>query len=459
MFVLVYKRSLIQIEFSIMSENTFAAFRNRLGFTLANFYFIILAILLIFEIKLFTTWRANFDPHQLVYYFFGVQLLISILPLILIKNKAITMANAWQWTRSIPLSITAFFGLFYGFRLLKPLFDSVPIRSNESDIIPQIQRFCKEMVAGRFPYTPFDDFGWHMTPTYLPAQWLPYLPIEFTKIDPRVITFSIFALVFLFFALKITQNGVSFLKGLFLLAMPIFLISVTLDKDPHVWSITVEQLIMAYYLLLGISLTTASRGFQISAIVLCLMSRFSLIFWLPLYVFMLWTKEGTRPTIKFCAWIAAGCALIYGPFLLHDPHIFSNAQAYYDLATVASWESSDKPDALYHGFAFSIYFFEASANKAFQIALLKKYLFIITPSVSVLLGLIWWKFKDKLDFSLFALCTLKISLGVFYSLMTIPYSYLYVTPIIMSLAILYRVSVLQRASCRLLSAQSVFKAL
>lgn len=412
---------------------------------LSNFYFILIAILLIIEVKLFTVWRANFDPHILVYYFFGVQLLISIMPLILIKNKATMPINTSKWTRKIPLSIAAFFGLFYAYRLLKPLFDSVPIRVSESDIIPQVQRFCKEMVAGRFPYTPFDDFGWRMTPTYLPTQWLPYLPIEFFKIDPRLISFGVFALVYLLFSIKIAKNGGALLKGLFMLAMPIFLISVTLEKDPHVWSITIEQLIMGYYLLLGISLTTNSRVFQISAIVLCLMSRFSLIFWLPLYVFMLWTKEGTRPTIQFCAWIAAGCAVIYGPFLLHDPHIFSNAQAYYDLATVAAWSNENKPAALYHGFAFSIYFFESSADKAFQIALLKKYLFIITPSVSLLFGLIWWKFKDKLDFSLFALCTLKLSLGVFYVLITIPYSYLYVTPIIMSLAILYRVSVLQRA--------------
>ena len=348
-------------------KNILAYLKNRLSGSLFQFYVILLAILLVVEVELFTVWRPNFDPHVLVYYFFGVQLLISILPLLLIKNKASTTVNPQKWTRHIPLSIAALFGLFYAYRLLKPLFESVPIRVNESDIIPQVQRFCKEMVAGRFPYTPFDDFGWRMTPTYLPTQWLPYLPIEFIKIDPRLISFGVFALVYLLFSTKISKNGVSFLTGLFLLAMPIFLISVTLEKDPHVWSITIEQLIMAYYLLLGISLTTTSRAFQISAIVLCLMSRFSFIFWLPLYVFMLWTKEGTRPTLRFCAWIAAGCALIYGPFLLKDPHIFSNAQAYYDLATVAAWSNEDKPAALYHGFAFSIYFFEASTSKRFKL--------------------------------------------------------------------------------------------
>jgi hypothetical protein len=427
-----------------MSKNilTYLDTLKRLIFNLSNVYFILLTLFCFIEIQLFATWRTDFDPHNLVFYFFGVQLVIGILPLILIKNKPLIAPKSFDLKRGGPLSIAAIFGVFYAFNLLKPLFDKVIIRVSDSDIIPQIQRFCKEMVAGRFPYTPFDEFGYRMSPTYLPAQWLPYLPIELFKIDARYISFGIFALVFLTFSTKIIKNGLSFFTGLILLTLPIFLISVVLEYDANVWSITVEQLIMAYYLLLGISLTTTSRAFQIVAIVLCLMSRFSLVFWLPLFVFMVWTKEGTRSTIKFSAWIAAGCALLYGPFLLKDPYIFSNAQDYYDLATQRAWESPGKPASIYHGLAFTIYFFEKSADKVLQIALLKKYLFLITPAVSLIFGAIWWKFKDKLDFSLFTLCSLKISLAVFYSLITIPFSYLYLTPIIMSLAVLYRFCVL-----------------
>jgi hypothetical protein len=205
---------------------------------------------------------------------------------------------------------------------------------------------------------------------------------------------------------------------------------------------------MCYYLLLAISLTTHSRIFQIITVVLCLMSRFSLLFWLPLYAFMLFTKEGWRPTLRFGLWIFAGCIVLYGPFLFKDPHIFFNAQAYYDMASVGEWTRSDKPPHLYNGLGFAVYFLERGGDVVFQIAALKKYLLIITPSVSVLLGLIWWRFKDKLDFPLFALCSLKISLAVFYAFIQIPYSYLYVTPIVTSLAILYRCAYLLKIETR-----------
>jgi hypothetical protein len=423
-----------------MTKNVLAYLR--LIFNLSNFYFILITALLVIEIELFTIWRTIIDPHTLVFYFFGVQLMIGILPLLLVRNKQFIKPNSINLKRAIPLSIIAVSSIFYAFTLLKPLYDKVIIRVSDSDIIPQIQRFCKEMVAGRFPYTPFDDFGYRMSPTYLPTQWLPYLPIEFFKIDPRYISSGILALVFLVFSVKIIKNGLSFFSGALLMAMPVLLISLVIDHDSNIWSVTVEQLIMAYYLLLGISLTTTSRAFQVAAIVLCLMSRFSLLFWLPLFVFMVWTKEGTRATIKFSAWILAGCAVIYGPFLLKDPHIFSNAQAYYDLATERCWTSDGKPTPIYHGLAFAIYFFEKTGDKVLQVAALKKYFLIITPSVSLLFGWIWWRYKDKFDFSLFAVCSLKISLAVFYAFISIPFSYLYVTPIIMSLVVLYRFGVL-----------------
>lgn len=412
-------------------------------FSKSNAYFLLITLLLVVEIELYTGWRTQIDPHRLVFYFTGVQLLIGILPLILSRNWGrhlpFSMGKSWKIARGIPLSIAAVYGIFYGYRLLKPLFEQVPIKVSNSDIIPQIQRFCKEFLAGRFPYTPFDDFGYRMSPTYLPTQWLPYLPMDWLQIDPRMLTFSIFALIYGVFAAKIIQNNVSFVKAILLLAMPIFLISQVFIYESAVWSLTVEQLIMGYYLLLGISLTTESRPFQIFAIILCLMSRFALIFWLPLFVFMIWTKQGTRATVTYCAWIVAGCAALYLPFLIKDPYIFTNAQAYYDLATERCWTEA-KPPPIYHGLAFTIYFFEKAGDKIQLIAELKKTLFLITPSVSVLFGALWWRFKDKIDLPLFAICTLKISLAIFYAFIQIPFSYLYLTPIIVSTVVLYRFS-------------------
>jgi hypothetical protein len=408
----------------------------------AHFNFILMTLVLVVEIELFTTWRSDVNLYARVFIFFGIQLLISILPFFLIRKTPKTEPQKANVATAIPLSMAAISGIIYAFNVLKPLFDARKIQVSDSDILPQVQRFCREMTAGRFPYTPFADFGWPMTPTYLPMQWLPYVPSEYFGIDPRWLTFSIFTVIYGIFTAKVIKNGGSVVKGLVFLAMPILLISLVGEHDSSIWSVTVEQLIMAYYLLLGISLTTDSRAFQIVAIVMCLMSRFSLIFWLPLFIFVMWTKEGTRQTLSFCGWIAAACALIYGPFLLKDPLIFTKAQAYYDLATERTWLNETKPAPIYSGFGFALYFFEKTGEKVQNIADLKQCLFWVTPSVSALLAVIWGRFKDKFDAQLFVICSLKISLAIFYVFIQIPYPYLYITPIIMSLAVFYRLNTL-----------------
>jgi hypothetical protein len=425
--------------------NYLKTFASRV-FSIPNFNFILMTFLLVIEIELYTTWRNEVDLDARVYVFLGVQLLIGILPLILMHKVQIMKPLRINFFQAIPLSMAAILGIIYAFNLIKPLIDRVPIKVNESDIIPLIQHFCKEMWAGRFPYAPFDDFGYTVWPTYLPAQWLPFMPSEYFKIEPRLLPFAVFGLIYAFFTMKIIKAGVSVFAGIALLGLPILLIALVLEYDPNTWSITIEQLIMSYYLLLGLSLTTDSRAFQIVAIVLCLMSRFALIFWLPLYVFMLWTKDGVRPTVKFCLGIAAGCAVLYGPFLLKDPMIFANAQGYYNVATERAWQSGDdKPASLYNGLGFAVHYFEKGTDKLRYIAQLKKLFFIATPSVSLIFGLIWWRLKDKLDSKLFSLCALKVSLAVFFSLIHMTYSYLYVTPIMMSLAVLYRFSTLTKA--------------
>jgi hypothetical protein len=400
----------------------------------------------------FTFWRKAFDPHTLPFLFLGIQLVIGVLPLFLLKKRGNHFENDiktekksdnfqtdfWKTKYIVPLSILMILGIGLSYMLLADLY-KLKLIVSDSDIIPQVQVICKQALGPEFAYKPFDDFGYHMPPCYLPMQWMPYLPSEIFAFDPRFITRAVFIFTYIFWFTKIIKHSYNTLASTILIVLPVLLISTVHDHDQVVWSLTIEQLIMCYYLLLALSLTTNSRAFQIITIILCLMSRFSLVFWLPLYAFMLWTKEGWKPTLKFGAWIFAGCALLYGPFLLQDVHIFSRAQAYYDLASIGEWTRSEKPVHLYNGLGFALYFLEKGGDTVVQIAALKKLMLVLTPSVSIVLGLVWWRFKDKLDFSLFAVCSLKISLAVFYAFIQIPYSYLYVTPVILSLAVLYAV--------------------
>ena len=429
---------------AFMLQKIVAHFHKTASFS--NLYFILFTILLIIEIKIFTYWRIELDPKNGVFTFLGVQLLIGILPFFILKHRKTIESTkpSLNIYAVILLSALAVWGIVYCFDLYMVLCKKVAIKPSNGDIIPQIQRFNKEFLAGRFPYTPFDDFGYRMSPTYLPAQWLPYLPSTLLKFDPRLITFGVFGCAYFVYLIIVIKQNIPFFKALILLGFPIFFVDSIAEFDPNVIAVTVEILIMSYYLLLSMSLTTHARSFQILMLVLCLMSRFSLVFWLPLYLFMLWTKEGFSPTLRFSLWIFAGAALLYGPFLAIDPHIFANSQTYYDTATASAWTYTPDSDHLNNGFSFVLFFHKTGGNIPEKIAAMKKLMLTITPLVSIVLGIIWWRFKDKLDSVLFSLCALKISLAVFYALIQFPFTYLYVTPIILSLAIFYRFTVIQK---------------
>lgn len=421
----------------------------------SNVYFLFFTLLLVVELGLFTFLRPLFGLNTLPFLFLGCQLTIGILPLFLFKKRENGLENAAETPQNVPflpinflktvnfrkvgpLSILVILGVFATAIILLGSYSSMPISIKNSDIIPQIQVLCNKFLTGEYPYKPFDDFGYPMTPTYLPAHWMPYLPAQILKFDPRFITLAIFIVAFLFFSVHIFRQSFNTLTNFLLLSLPVLFISAVHDHDMPIWSISVELMIVSYYLLLGLSLTINSKILQSVTLILCLMSRFSLVFWLPLYVFMLWTKEGWKPTLRLCLGVLAGCSLLYAPFLWKNPHIFFDALAYYDTASIAEWSRNGSNGHLQNGLGFASFYHAKGGELSAQIADLKKTMLILTPSVSVVLGLIWYKFKDKLDFSLFAICALKISLAVFYIFVQIPYAYLYVTPVILSLIVLYR---------------------
>lgn len=408
---------------------------------------IFLLLLAFFEMGFFTFWRKKYDPHTLPFLFTGVQLCVGILPLIFFikchkpfnfspKTYDFQTLNVTykQW---IPLSILTILGIYFSFKIVMDSIGSLPIKPQYSDVIPQVQVLCRRALAGEFPYKPITEFGYTMTANYLPTQWMPYLPSEIFKFDPRYISLGIFILSYIVFSLKIIKSALQIAFKIALLAFPVVFISTIHDHDKEILTMTVEQLIMSYYLILGVSLTSNSRIFQATGVILCLMSRFSLLFWLPLFVFILWTKDGFRPTLKFCAVIFLGCLLLYGFYLIIDPNIFFKAQVYYDYVAAGVWQEKDN-STLHNGLGFALFFSEKGGDTVASVASFKKLMLAVTPSVYLLLGAFWWRFKDKMDFSLFAVCGLKISLTIFYAFIHIPYSYLYVTPIALSWVVIFR---------------------
>ncbi|NJN32869.1 MAG: hypothetical protein HC817_00015 [Saprospiraceae bacterium] len=128
------------------------------------------------------------------YLFFFAQLLIGVLPLTIGFYKKYSINDTYKPFKRVVLHVFGFAGILLTLSFFKEQYSGLPIDIKISDIIPQVQKFTSRFIKGEFPYAVFSDFGWDMQPTYLPAQWLPFLPAQVWHFDPRWTCFGVFAL-------------------------------------------------------------------------------------------------------------------------------------------------------------------------------------------------------------------------------------------------------------------------
>src|SRR5690606_33194128 len=115
------------------------------------------------------------------------------------------------------------------------------------------------------------------------------------------------------------------------------------------------------YLFFAYSLNSKRIGIIALMLTICLLSRFSLVLWVPLLLLILLHERGIKTSFLTGVLTLAGIALFYGSFLLIDPTIFSKGMGYYTVAAAGEWIIHDwhngrYPYVLEQGLGFAIYF-------------------------------------------------------------------------------------------------------
>lgn len=142
---------------------------------------------------------------------------------------------------------------------------------------------------------------------------------------------------------------------------------------------------------------------------------------------------------------AAGILLLYIlPFFINDTGIFVKGYEYHTKAALSEWQGQswqqpgEKPYQLFTGIGFAGMFYDYYKGsveeklRAFQI------LHVVLCAAIVLFSAIFFFIKrHKVLFTAFALGTLKIYLSVFYHFIQIPYDYLYLTLIYVSIPVVW----------------------
>ena len=309
-------------------------------------------------------------------------------------------------------------------------FEEIPIDISNADMLPIIKVMGERFVAGHHNQV-YDTIPWiwkGVQPIYLPAMWLPYVPAVALNIDIRWVTMAglLFSFaVFLFLYRPEIHRYLSFFTGVLAFLLFWWILA---DNTPGIISVSEEGVVIAYYVLLVVALITRNPWFIGVMASLCMLSRYSLVGWIPAYtLYLLLEKKWRSIGIFALTGILCFILLFLLPVGWKTFYRLASLPGNYVAFAARVWHDSPEVFAEAPGLA---YFFGPH-----RIAILHKLLVglsFIVPSGFVLYGYIKGKKKQLYNIPLAAL---KLSLVIFYCFIDVPYLYLFYTSSFVSLMI------------------------
>ncbi len=321
-----------------------------------------------------------------------------------------------------------------------------PIDPLRSDVLPSFKLYATRWLSGDWVYAPLTFPGWTVYPTYLPAMWWPYVIAELGKFDYRYLPAILFGIFVVWQALQLAKSNTAWWVLVVELALFPWLISQCLHFRRDDFGMALEFTPATFYLVLG-WVMLRPNPFSIGvAVSLCLLSRYSVSFWLPAMLLIWWIDSGfKKPFIAGLTAVAMVVVLYILPYYIKDPSALSKGIANYDVAAYGQWNmqsfqaaSDVYPYHLAQGLSFSLWFRENGGGTVTENYNLLKYTHLaMCVGVALLLVLVfWWKRRRIGSWNLYALAGLKLYLTVFYAFLYAPFSYLYQVPLLLSFVIL-----------------------
>lgn len=404
---------------------------------------LLLALAFIAEMLFFTRLRGCAGPYWSPVLFGGAGLLLGGAALGALRGQAFALVPAAVVSRRVSWGGLAWLAgaLLVLYRQI-PIVLGSPIDLRSSDVIPIVQTYVDRFRSGEVVYRYLTNLPYPLFPNHLPMQWLPYVPVQPLGVDFRWVSWALLLGVGLgayqLVALRLPGGWLHYgLKAL----LPALLLSQIIDADYYLYSQVLEPTIIAYYFLLAASILLGPAWVRGGALVLCLLSRYSVVFWVPVFLWMLWREVGPRHALAVAAVVLAGIVGIYiVPFFAHNPTIFTHALAEYRLATLGEWSRSDGTNGLPahvgNGLSAAPWFYALPLPLEAKIAWIQRAHALLSASAAAGLALFYWRRGPRYDYRYLALVGLKLYLVVFYFFIQIPYSYLISLSVLLSVFVM-----------------------
>lgn len=304
---------------------------------------------------------------------------------------------------------------------LHKIFLSIPDPSTGSDIIPQLETLYRRFSNGTFPYYPLEQFEWHPYPVYMPLHWLPLGLAYLLHIDIRWVGIIIFAIASGIWGYYVWKKNTGILQKLIATFLPAIVLYCYIKWDAFAMGVSYEMIIAGYYLVLAIGL--ASRNFALTTIgiILCLLSRYTMLFWLPLFLILSWNNVSKQKNIlMWCSIFIAILCIYVIPFYFKDPSILSKGIAYHNACYYNEWNGLGNPansTAFDGGLNFSYFICHSLTGDMERRVFWARIIQGLVMSGTLISGLLLykrWKYKmSHYDFSLMMLYSFMLLFYLF----------------------------------------------
>jgi hypothetical protein len=265
--------------------------------------------------------------------------------------------------------------------------------------------------------------------------------------DERLLAFGFWAMAYFIFFKTIIKTPVSVLNQIISLLLPVILFIGFANTARGTFGHSIELMNAAFYIILCLVILKIpfnnfpkvgnieqkpTDAFLIgSAIALCLLSRYALVLWVPLFLCIIFFKNKNQ-ALKTGGWIVFWLVIVYVlPFYLKDTTIFQKGIQYHNVAALDIWlRSTHMSGGLKEGLGVASLFSDfVSGDMSKRLSILQNVHFI-TSFLSIIICFAIWIICHKrlVAVSLFSLGSLKLYLAFFYGFIQAPYLYLFLVP-------------------------------
>ena len=403
------------------------------------------------ELLFFTRQSSYFGPYASPVILYGTAVALSMCVLYYARGRqwhlaptaavALPARQWWHttWARGLALATVVAAGGLNNTNLVKHEVRGFRPILEFADIIPALQAYARRWLVGAEIYTPLTwELGYFELPTYLPAMWFPFVIAERLGFDYRYMAWGIFLLGVAFYELLVWRLQKNAWQTALLALVPFLSFYAFIS---HVWAyvgITVEYMLLGYYALLVAGILLRWWPLQAVGLLLCLLSRYSLVFWAPLYLGLMFFYGSRRHALLIAGTVAVGIVALYiVPYLSHNWGLFMEVQRSYTDAAAYEWKhlnSEGMPIHLYNGLGFASFFYKYGHGSLYdRIGLLKTVHVGLLVSIVATAAVVYYRqHVPRTDYRVFVVVVLKVYLATFYAFLQVPYAYLVTLGVFMS---------------------------